>query len=412
MTTGGRGGRGSLVLVASRVAVFLVSAGSGLVLARALGPERYGVLASATAISAILLLLGIFGLEQLFLVGSIDLTEFQVRSTQVSAISVVAVGLGALAWPAVGSSTRLCILLVGVASAADQLKLPYLLEPQRRLDFGRRARRETALRLAAAATSVVVVVVWRSPVAVAASLLVASGLLLLPTRTIPRLDGRYGWSSLRRVLRQGLPFATSGALYTLYFQIDMALLASLRTSEEVAQYRAAFSLVAAAVVLAVAWNNEVMRPRLYRETYGSRQFAGILRSSGAVSVAVGGLCALAMVALGPTAIRIAYGRAYEPAGALVQILGLAMVAHFFNSWAGNALVAQRRVRLVVMLQAALVGINVVGNLLLIPTRGARGAAVMTVVTEWIGCVLYGLVLWSARRPSTGDDDKPLAQQEP
>lgn len=412
MTPDGRAGPGGLVLVASRVAVFMVTAGSGLVLARTLGPERYGVLASATAIAGILLLLGIYGLEQLYLVDSIDLAEFTVRSTQVFGISAATVAVGALAWPAVGSSTRLCVLLVGMASAADQLKLPYLLEPQRRLDFACRARRETALRIAAAATSVVVVLVWRSPVAVAASLLAASVVLLLPTRTTPGLHARYGWRSLRKVLRRGLPFAASGALYTVYFQVDMALLASLRGPDEVAQYRAAFSLVAAAVVLAVAWNNEIMRPRLYRERDGGPQFAAILRSSAAVSVTGGALCALGMVMLGPAAIRIAYGRAYEPAGALVQILGLAMVFHFFNSWAGNVLVAKRRVRLVVALQGTLVAANVVGNLLLIPSRGARGAAGMTVVTELTGCVLYGLALWSARRPSAGDDDQPLAEQDP
>lgn len=408
--------RGGVLLVASRAAIFLGTAGSTLVLARVLGPGEFGIVASATAITSILLVFGSFGLDQLYLVGEIDRHALRVRSTQIFVVAAALATLGALAWPSVATTTRACVALIGVATALDYLKLPYLLEPQRRLDFGRRARRETVLRLGIAGAAVAGALLRQSPVTVGAAILLASVALLAPARALPRLDRHQPVSSLPEMLRRGMPFAVSGALYTLYFQIDMALLASLSSSEAVAQYRAAYNFLAAAVVLAVVLNNEIMRPRLYRLAIDGREFAAILRSSAVLSAGVGAACAVVTVGLGPAAVSLAYGDAYRPAGTLVRILGLAILPHFFNSWAGNALVARRHVRLVVLLQAALVAVNVAGNLVLIPSRGPTGAAIMTVVTEWAGAVLYGWVLWRAARSRSRRGDRlhheALPDQQP
>lgn len=389
-------GRGAALLVASRVAIFLGTAVSTLVLARVMGPHDFGIVASATAIAGVLLVFGSFGLDQLYLVGTLDVTALRVRCTQVGVVAAGLVAAGAAVWPSVPAATRACVALVGAATAVDYLKLPWLLEPQKALSFARRAGREVVLRLGVAAAAVAGVAIDRSPVMVGAAMLVASVALVVPARALPRFDRRLPLTSLPGALRRGLPFAASGALYTLYFQVDMALLASLGSAGEVAQYRAAFNFMAAAVVLAVALNNEIMRPRLYRVEVASPEFGAVLRTSLGFTVAAGATGALALLVLGEPAVHLLFGSRYEAAGDLVQIMGLAVFPHFLNSWAGNSLVARRQVAEVVKLQAALVALNVAGNVVLIPSHGARGAAAMTVATEWAGTLLYG---WALRRRS-------------
>lgn len=408
-------GRGATLLVLSRVAIFLGTAASSLVVARVLGPREFGVVASATAITGLLVVAGSFGLDQLYLMGSLDGQTIQVRFTQATMITAAITTAGALAWPSVTTATRVCVLLIGLATAIDYLKLPWLLEPQKDLNFGLRARREVMLRLGVAGAAVAGVAVSQSPVTVGAAMLAASALLVWPARGWPRLDRHLPLASLPELMRRGLPFAMSGAFYTLYFQVDMALLASLGSTEGVAQYRAAYNFMAAAVILAVALNNEVMRPRLYRAMESPKEFAALLRSSLVLTLAAGVGCTAVLVVLGPTLVRAFYGDAYEPARSLVRLIGWAVVPHFFNSWAGNALVARRHVRPVVTLQAFLVAVNVAGNLVLIPSHGARGAALMTVATETTGAGLYAYALWRlAGSVGAGGDlgYQALPEQEP
>jgi tetrahydromethanopterin S-methyltransferase subunit D len=60
--------------------------------------------------------------------------------------------------------------------------------------------------------------------------------------------------------------------------------------------------------------------------------------------------------------------------------------------------------LVVGVQVMLLVVNVVGNLILIPSSGALGAARMTLVTEVAGTILYGWAVIGASTRHT--DDRP------
>lgn len=393
-------GSDAAVLLLSRAVMFAASTASLIAVARILGPEQYGVFAAAGAIALTAQAFGALGLEQLYLRGDADERDLRSASMHVAMLQVLAVVAAAAAWPHLSATARLCTAALGVSQATATMRLPWLLVPQRRLKFGVRARREAAAFLLTQVVIVTAVVLGQG--ALGAAVLAATAGLFLVAATRAQVGARAAMSLRQsgRLVRAGLPFALSSVFYTVYFQVDAALLAALAAPAAVAQYAVAYSFVAAAAVVPVALNNDVLRPHLYRAaTAGAR--AALARRFAGLSLGLGIAAGVAVYVLGPMATRLLYGHRYAAAGVLVSILALALPFHFVNSWAGNILVGAGRVRAVVAVQAALTCANIAANLILIPMLGARGAAIATVGTEAVGLCLYAAWLL-LRRTAFGD----------
>jgi O-antigen/teichoic acid export membrane protein len=383
------------VLLGSRALIFAASTASLVAVARVLGPAEYGVLAAAGAISLTVQAFGALGLDQLYLRGDVGDGELRGGSMHVSLLQIAAVAVAAGCWPQLSIVARLCTVALGISQATATMRLPWLLVPHRRLQFAVRARREVASFLLTQCVIVAVVVTGHGPLA-AAALAVPAGLFLVAVSGAQ--VGERPPTSLRRswhLLCAGLPFVFSSVFYTLYLQVDAALLAALVAPAVVAQYSVAYSFVIAAAVIPVALNNDVLRPHLYRAA-GPEPRAALTRRFAWLSLALGFAAGLSIFFLGPLATRLLYGHRYAAAGVLTSILAVALPFHYFNSWAGNILLAARRLREVVAVQAALTCGNIAANLILIPRLGAQGAAIATVGTEAAGLCLYVACLMVTR----------------
>ena len=392
MTEPAASSRGS-TLVAARVASFVMTAALGVGLARILGRDEFGEWSAAQGVAGLLLLFGALGVDQLYLRGDTTLDALRQRSAQLTVGSLVLGAVLVLSWPSLDWAARVAGVLLVIASSGDQLKLAYLLEPQRAMAFNVRARRELLVKAVECGVTVGAALVITTAVGAGLGAVVGSVMLLfiVGPLTWPRAPE----STAAKDFRLGIGFATSAALYTAYFQIDAALLAALRPAVEVGQYRVAYSLLAAVIVFPIVVNNDILRVRLYNTAAEDRRT--VERRFLIISVTAGILGVAALVGLAPALVHVAFGTEYEPAVELTRILALCLPAHFFNSWAGNVLVSRRQLRRVVGVQAAMLSCNVAANAIAIPIHGARGAAVVTIATEVLGSVLYILTLRTARR---------------
>jgi O-antigen/teichoic acid export membrane protein len=350
---------------------------------RLLHPGQYGVYAAGSSVVLVVTAFGSFGLDQLLLNGLITEAQFSRSCRSVAAVAMMISAVAVALWPNLSFASRVVGLLVSLAAALSTLRLPWILIPGVRLRFAVRARREMVTRLLTVVAAVGFAAVSRSAIATAVGSVVAGVLLLLAPQ-------EHSWTTRSPIratsvlLRRGLPYALSGALYSVYFVLDASLLAALRPSEEVGFYRAAYSFVAAAVAVTVVVNSDIMRPKLLN----SERASDAARPYLWMSLFLGSASSLALLFLAPSLVRTLYGDAFSPAIAPLQILGLALLPHFVNSWLSNLYMAFSCVRRVLVVQGILVVLNVVGNLYLIPIMGSRGAALMTLVTEVAGVVLY------------------------
>ncbi len=402
---------GSASLLGFRTAAYGLSGAGAVVVGRFLGPAEVGAVAAATSIVTILLVLGPVGIDQLYLQGRLDEATARRHLWRVAASSAAVAVVGSLLWPGLPPVARVCGVLVGLAAAGDQLKVLWLCEPQRRLDFATRGRRDLGMRALSVLLSTVAAVVVGTAVSVAAGTLVASTLVcvvVLRRNRVPTLAGPR--RRLGEVVRPGLPFALSGALSTVYFQLDGAILASVRTAEEVGLYRAAYSFVFAAVAIPFALNGDILRSRLFTAVrHPGSLWALSLRF--AVASAVLGLGASVVLrSLAKPLLELLFGPAFIGAAPLLAILALALLPHHLNSWSSNVLVGIGRVRQVVLVQGFLVAATIAGNLYAIPRYGARGAAWTTVACEGLGLATYLVLVGRSRRAISGD--RPLQAVAP
>lgn len=385
--------RSAALLVGSRITLLGLSLVVSVVVARRLGPSHYGAYAAGAAIAAIPFSAGPFGADQMLLAGRTDRSGAYRLALRAGLLVSGAALILALGWPSIPRAARLCAVLLAVAGIGQYLLTIWFADASRRLRHARRAWRELGAGTLVAVLVLILAAAAPRPVAVAggaaAANLFLGGLLLLRYLRRPA-------ESVKPVGlgRQGAWYAASSVLYTAYFQIDVVLLASIRTPTQTADYRVAVNALTAVVVLAVVVNNDVLRPTLYRVA-GSHALETARRAL-RLNAALGVATSLLLASVGKWMIEPIYGSHYAEARTLVLVLSIGLLPHFFNSWAGNVLVAFSQIRQVVLVQGVLTILNIAVNVAVIPSYGARGAAWATVATELAGVGAYSWLVMPSR----------------
>ena len=387
---------GDVALAANRLTAIALTAASSAVVARSLGPQGYGVFAAGTAVATLLVLGKAFGADALFLRGSIDARTLQRRSIAAGVINLAVVSVAALAWPGLSQTARGCELLMGAAWSLAFARIPWQVVPARQLRFSVRARRELLGSVLSLGGVMVFAAVWQRPLLASAGLLVGTAVTTaISWRALTHERSTTGPVAGDGSVRAGLPFTAIEGLFVAYFVLDGAMIAAMRPAVDAGIYRVAYSFVIAAAVVPVALNADVLRVRLWRLDGAARAHA--LRRAVLLTAAAATVVTLCFELLAHPAERLFFGPAFAAAVPLIRILGAAMPFHYANSVLSNILVGAGRTATVIRVQVAMLAVNLVGNLVLIPSHGPKGAAVMTLVTEVVGVVGYGVITASRRR---------------
>jgi O-antigen/teichoic acid export membrane protein len=197
-------------------------------------------------------------------------------------------------------------------------------------------------------------------------------------------------------LRESWPLMCSSLAAILYMRLDQIMLASMVGDQEVGQFSAALriaeiwyfipmSIVTAAfpAILAKRREDSAAYERYIQQLYDGLAWLGIA------------VAALVTVFAEP-AVSLLYGPAYEQAARILTIqiwAGVAVSMSFVHSrW----LLAEGLQRYGLLYTVIAATLNVMLNLLLIPSHGAVGAAWATVITQ-IGVLPVQLLLPKARR---------------
>jgi O-antigen/teichoic acid export membrane protein len=382
------------VLTAARVGVLVAGGVSSILIGRFLGAREYGVFSTGVAISGLALLFGPMGVDQLQIFHGVELAEARRLIRRVGALTLLLVAGLAAGWPGVSPAARWCALAFGTANVGRLMLFPWLTDPQRRLEFRLRARRELMLTATTTACFVAAAAVTRDALTVCLAALVAHGVVLAASGSIRRTSTPVAGRTA--TLRKALPYALSSALYTVYFTLDSSILAAFRPDVEVGQYAAAYLPLTAISAVAIVVNSDILRSRLAAE------YAGDLRQTSAgtflrLSLGLGVLGSVGLAVVGPWAITLLFGDGFALATRIAPILAVTVIPHFVALWASSTLISVGRVRVVLQSQLALCGVNLAANLLFVDTYGAFAAAWATVGTEVLGAVVYCLLLARGRR---------------
>jgi O-antigen/teichoic acid export membrane protein len=207
-----------------------------------------------------------------------------------------------------------------------------------------------------------------------------------------------------KMIRAGLPFGMIALSLTIAFGIDTVILARFYPPDDVGWYNAAYRLSTSLLFMFTAFNTAIV-PSLSKafitepgtvERWYYRSVKIIMLTG--IPMALGG-----MLVADPL-IRFLYGDQYAPAVQVFQIIVWDVPVLMFASLCGNmtTIISQERAAARIYFIGAVA--NVVLNLLLIPRFGIIGAAVVTVVTDFVAAGQFHFLL---RRQLKLPNVKPL-----
>lgn len=194
------------------------------------------------------------------------------------------------------------------------------------------------------------------------------------------------------LVRASIPFGLTSLALTFNFNVDTVILGFFHSDSTVGWYNASYRLVFNAVGI-VGGFLAVMTPSIAREHQRdpekvTRWVNGTIRWMLLFSIpASAGMCLLA-----PRLVALLYGAQYEGAGPALAIIAWDIPLLLVNSFFGNVTAAVGLERPAAKIYLLSAGLNVVLNLMLIPSFGIVAAAGVTVATDVISAGIFYALL--------------------
>lgn len=396
-------------LVTEQVGVNLIGLGVMVALARGLGPADYGAYAYVMSLALLAGTLGTMGLDGVLMrelvqkpdAGGETMGTVMALRTAGYGVGAVALLLFALGQPQHGPGER---ALFGFVAAALLLAavVPMLATWLRARELARPAAL-AALAAALAGGAGKLAAVSLGLPALGAVHLAAAVLGLALAWIGYRAHGgpgaakwRFAGDRARGLLGESLILFLGGLLATAYMNMDVVMLRLLLGAEAAGIYAVPARLVQAANVLAAAVSLAVF-PRLIA-AHGRRDgsFERQLRLGFSAMSAMAYALLLAAATLGGPVVALVFGAEWAETGPLLLLLAVTLPMSFMRYLVTRWVILAGQGRYLMASEAVGATLNLLLNLLLIPSMGAVGAALATIA----GFVVAGpvsLLLWPQGR---------------
>lgn len=393
--------------------VFLGEATLGLtfifyiLLARVLGPEQYGIFTSASALGAILALLIQFGLPVLLNrevsanpeVGSQLTIQFLVLELLTSIPTFILLYPISIVMGYNNENTLLICYIVVFSEICRALKMT-LRGTLKGMGWFRTETVSVALeRAATVLISLGVLYATKSLILVVITIVVVRlldilFLLYYLSRKLP-VWSPFTISDCWNSLRMAYPFALSGVLWILYYQVDLVMLQAIGTTVEAGYYSAAYKVMEMFFALPrVIFQVVFTRFAKYHANDPSRLPEQLYKATRLLlmgvlpAVIIAGFLQQILLPLiyGPEFVKSVYSLAV-----LLPSLGISMFGNLSQRFL-QATGQEKRLPNILFWTALA---NVVINWFLIPRFGGPGAAIATLISEISLCLLALQIMISA-----------------
>jgi len=391
-------------LVFAQTLIKLVNFAVSIAVVRALGAEELGRYAYVLAFAYPFGIMADFGLAAFAIR---EISREPARGPEVLAGLRRAVlflsGIGAAAMMSVAimagheTTTILCMGLAALSMLLSAATTPYIVVLTAREDLHLVSAHRVAASLLVALATVIVLLQEGASLGLLAASVAVSGLMLVFARFLagraPSPPGALS-ACARTMIRRALPFGVLMLGYALYYRVDMIMLHWLREPRDVGLYAAAYRFLDAVILLAASIGGPFY-PRL--ASMAGRDLPGIrdlLEGTWKPLLALGLPVLIGTVFLAEPLTQVLFGEEFVEAGVVLQVLILGSLPLMWIAIPNHALLAADVVLPLAKVYGLSVAVNVLLNIVLIPRWGPVGAAVATVLCEWLN---LAFVVWMVRR---------------
>jgi O-antigen/teichoic acid export membrane protein len=210
--------------------------------------------------------------------------------------------------------------------------------------------------------------------------------------TIPKFEIDYNFC--KKAVKLSIPFALTGFFYTIYFSIDTVMLSYLSGDYATGIYNASYKIITVLTTFFPVYQ-AVVFPLMSKLFEGSND---LLKLSYVKSVKYL-LLIIMPITLGISLyatplVTLIYGNDYLMSGPVMQVLVWTVCFLFVNGAASTLLNASNKEVSVTKIYCVAALFNVCLNLVLIPSYSYHGAALATVLSEVLICLLMVYVVRS------------------
>ena len=388
--------RNFLALGSGEVAARLIAFAATVYIAHVLGPDYYGIIGFATAITLYLNRVADGGVELGLGVREIAaaptrLSELapallSARLLVASVLIVVLALLSAFVLPP-PEGTVLALYGLTLLAVGGSTRWIYLGLEKSRLVAVARALGEAIMVALVFALVRGPADLTRVPLAQFAGDTIAALVLLAVLRRYHvKLRPKFDWSVIKPLLPRASLLVVSSFFGLAIYNADLIFLRAFRDRSTVGYYAAAYTLISFLVNLGTAYSMSLL-PTLTRLAKTPAEQNSLYHSAVAQVFALGFPIAVGGALLAPKIIGLFFGHEYAPSTLPLQILFWAVPLAVLRDVPIVAMLSRGREDAIFRLTGWAAALNLLLNFMLIPRFGMTGAAVATVVTEAVRMVI-------------------------
>jgi O-antigen/teichoic acid export membrane protein len=193
--------------------------------------------------------------------------------------------------------------------------------------------------------------------------------------------------SWRRLARSSLAFGLQDVFGVLLFRLDAVLLAALATPAAVGRYGAAYRLLESTLFVSWALNGAFAAMFAYLGRDTDPTVSAVFERALKVAIVVLMPVAVALVVFSEPIMRLAFGADFGVAAPALRLLGPVVVLIAIVTICTSLIFFRGDPRTIVRITAAMVTLNVILNVALIPRYDEAGAAAAMLITEAVFCIV-------------------------
>lgn len=223
--------------------------------------------------------------------------------------------------------------------------------------------------------------------------IVGNALMFLGTaifaNRLVKLRPRFDFRLWKKVVMESLPYGLALILSTIYFRVDSILLFLLRGSQEVGLFGVPMRMLEMLAVIPLYFMNSVLPMLTKAISEKSEHYKVIIQYSWDFLASIAFPILIGTVVLAYPVVAIVsnpeflsrLNENFYGSDIGLQILIFALVFQFLNVLFAFILIAVHKQTKLLYINAACVLFNIIGNIILIPEFGIRGAAFISVLSE-------------------------------
>lgn len=389
-------------LMGHRILSMIVALFVGVYVARYLGPERFGLLSYAGSFTGLFTALATLGLDGIMVRELVKMPER--RDELLGTAFWLKAGGAILMWigiaaavPFTNNDTQTNILIVIIAFGV-------IFQAFNVIDFNYQAEVKSKFVVYVHLVQLVVssiiklVLIWISaPLVYFACVFLfdavvhSVGLTAMYLKNTGKVwHWKWRWETAKELLRDSWPLILSGMVISIYMKIDQIMIKEMLGAEQVGHYAAAVRLSEAWYFIPMAITSSVFPAIINAKKQSEELYYQRLQKLYDLMVWIAVAIALPTTFLAPWVIRVLYGEAFLPAASVLSIHIWAGVFVGLAVTKGKWQVSENLTKYHMYGAVVSSFINVLLNYILIPYMGIKGAAIATLISQFISAYFINL----------------------